>query len=468
MASGDTPGSPRKKIKLEQSSSIHAVTYASSPMPDTAISVKHTVPMTENMSGTTSTGDEDVLAVTPNFPQIHTSLDTAEQPSMTTVTPDSVLEQIEKERACGIMEFVSPDLLGFSGVLKKRYTDFMVHEILPSGEVVHLTSLKAPKKTQQKTEESEPAVSISTREDSTHEEQSPQKEPRQLGQVLGTASQLHSTESASQVTIVKDEQGKTQYEEVSERYLNHKNDIFTPINVDTYPSISDIIPLDDHVVTLSCSVKYDLFSSRDNTSQPSASASSSIAPLLPHYHTSPVSNYLHFASFPCIAMPHLDLLPSQDCVDPLAHHFQTPLPHQRTVLPHLSTETKSSGSPKASPSKETRTRQQFYLHYTGNGWAEVDKAKKDEDENRKLHGRGSSEGATLDEEPKNFVPKKENTPLENKDKVDTKTDQFVTVHTPQASTRSQWQAYADSNGESNAIQQVSPPLVTLETSLKTS
>ena len=30
-------------------------------------------------------------------------------------------EQLSKEAACGITEFVSPDLLGFTGILKKRY-----------------------------------------------------------------------------------------------------------------------------------------------------------------------------------------------------------------------------------------------------------------------------------------------------------------------------------------------------------
>lgn len=73
--------------------------------------------------------------------------------------------QAVKEAEVGITQFVSPDLPGFSGVVKKRYvvvdrlagwlherakkdllltqalaryTDFLVNEILPSGEVLHL------------------------------------------------------------------------------------------------------------------------------------------------------------------------------------------------------------------------------------------------------------------------------------------------------------------------------------------
>ncbi|EAW07174.1 pseudouridine synthase PUS7 [Aspergillus clavatus NRRL 1] len=50
--------------------------------------------------------------------------------------------QALKEAEVGITEFVSAENEGFSGVLKKRYTDFLVNEILPSGEVLHLRNLK--------------------------------------------------------------------------------------------------------------------------------------------------------------------------------------------------------------------------------------------------------------------------------------------------------------------------------------
>ncbi|KAI1960152.1 multisubstrate pseudouridine synthase 7 [Ophidiomyces ophidiicola] len=52
--------------------------------------------------------------------------------------------QALKEIEVGIIEYVSPDISGFSGILKKRYTDFLVNEILPSGQVLHLKDLKAP------------------------------------------------------------------------------------------------------------------------------------------------------------------------------------------------------------------------------------------------------------------------------------------------------------------------------------
>lgn len=41
----------------------------------------------------------------------------------------------------GITQFLSPDLKGFKGILKQRYTDFLVNEIDRDGKVVHLTDL---------------------------------------------------------------------------------------------------------------------------------------------------------------------------------------------------------------------------------------------------------------------------------------------------------------------------------------
>lgn len=50
----------------------------------------------------------------------------------------------DKEAQCGITQYVSPFLPGFQGILKKRYTDFLVNEILPNGQVIHLDDLKKP------------------------------------------------------------------------------------------------------------------------------------------------------------------------------------------------------------------------------------------------------------------------------------------------------------------------------------
>ena len=63
--------------------------------------------------------------------------------SRPTKTPTDVPTQ--KELDVGITSYVSSHTPAFSGILKKRYTDFLVNEILPNGEVLHLRSTKPPR-----------------------------------------------------------------------------------------------------------------------------------------------------------------------------------------------------------------------------------------------------------------------------------------------------------------------------------
>ena len=49
-----------------------------------------------------------------------------------------------QESDFGITEYVSKDSPGFSGILKHRYSDFVVHEIDQNGEVVKLTDTSMP------------------------------------------------------------------------------------------------------------------------------------------------------------------------------------------------------------------------------------------------------------------------------------------------------------------------------------
>ncbi|EME47248.1 hypothetical protein DOTSEDRAFT_114770, partial [Dothistroma septosporum NZE10] len=49
--------------------------------------------------------------------------------------------QEAQERAVGISVYVQPHVPGFRCIVKQRYTDFLVNEILPNGEVQHLTEL---------------------------------------------------------------------------------------------------------------------------------------------------------------------------------------------------------------------------------------------------------------------------------------------------------------------------------------
>lgn len=55
----------------------------------------------------------------------------------------NVLDDAAKEKDVGIISFIDESRSKLRGTLKKRYTDFLVNEILPNGTVVHLRSMKA-------------------------------------------------------------------------------------------------------------------------------------------------------------------------------------------------------------------------------------------------------------------------------------------------------------------------------------
>lgn len=61
-------------------------------------------------------------------------------------------DQLAKETKAGITVYVNPDASGFTGVLKQRYTDFLVNEVLPDGRVLHLEDLAAPKRVREEVE----------------------------------------------------------------------------------------------------------------------------------------------------------------------------------------------------------------------------------------------------------------------------------------------------------------------------
>lgn len=52
--------------------------------------------------------------------------------------PATIDSDLEREVRAGITEYVCAGNLGFRGVLKRRYTDFLVNEIMGDGRVLHL------------------------------------------------------------------------------------------------------------------------------------------------------------------------------------------------------------------------------------------------------------------------------------------------------------------------------------------
>lgn len=63
--------------------------------------------------------------------------------------PSQIETDQEREVRAGITEYICPDNLGFTGILKQRYTDFLVNEIGLDGQVLHLKSTQVAKKKKQ-------------------------------------------------------------------------------------------------------------------------------------------------------------------------------------------------------------------------------------------------------------------------------------------------------------------------------
>jgi tRNA pseudouridine13 synthase len=78
------------------------------------------------------------------------TLAAAEQPILAATA--AIDADLEREVRAGITEYVCPDNLGFTGVLKQRYTDFLVNEIGLDGRVLHLTNTEVETKNQKRVE----------------------------------------------------------------------------------------------------------------------------------------------------------------------------------------------------------------------------------------------------------------------------------------------------------------------------
>ena len=256
MEDSDLPTSPRKKLKLEEPSiGVKMADTVSKVVPEITAGIPHNdrASTTAQFSGRPTTGsvEASILSDTSTPPTNITNVQTLKSavvtsesnvdnpPNPSQASGDSRGEQTSnaletqsgitnadaidvsynKEAACGITEFVSPDLLGFSGILKKRYvffiatanipsdicryTDFLVNEILPSGEVVHLDNLKAPSKRPKKTGSPTDAGKASSADATEHTTEKPPatKEPQQPGSARTTASEgetqnFHQTETS--------------------------------------------------------------------------------------------------------------------------------------------------------------------------------------------------------------------------------------------------------------------------------
>eukprot|EP00940_MAST-03C_sp_MAST-3C-sp2_P002620 g2620.t1 len=97
----------------------------------------------------------------------------------------SVMYQWEKD--VGIVAYCNPDVPGFTGILKQRYTDFMVNEVDPSGRVVRLIDIAVPemKKKKNASDVSEEAAKAAKIVEETREKKLVDEGIEKLSDVVG-------------------------------------------------------------------------------------------------------------------------------------------------------------------------------------------------------------------------------------------------------------------------------------------
>ena len=285
-----------------------------------------------------------------------------------------------KEAACGITEFVSPELLGFSGILKKRYdfrivfiptltnlhryTDFLVNEILPSGEVVHLDNLKAPSK--------------------------PRKNTELFGND-GNPSPANSTEQKAEATQRTERNIKEQ-----ERPCALKD-------------VSQAIPHPDTSNGERTTVK--------PKADPSAIKASQIIP----------QSMQGFDQYEPAPAP----VDSQEKISP---HKRIPPP--ATSIP-LSMQDLDGKQPEPKQEKTTRRKEKVHIRQTSQGWVEFNKEKEDEIKKRKAE---EDEAAGI--QPKDATQMEDTMPEGSEDVPESK--ELDQEQTPKESTQASWQAFAGS------------------------
>ena len=246
MASDEIPGSPRKKIKLGEAESNDTemdlmpqlLDVLNKNDPETITcehgdSAKDAPPSPLASMSSSHTDPKSTLPTTTH----QANMDFLTGPTL------SHAEQVKKEKARGITEFVNPELQGFTGILKKRYTDFVVNEILPDGKIVHLTSLAAPERNQPKHNRIKKSSLTSEHLDSLEKTSSPQEVPEDHAQLSKANDEVPTVEYMAPMIIDKDPDAETQI--VTEQHEE------TP-EINEKVSVSDNMPsitIDNHLNT---------------------------------------------------------------------------------------------------------------------------------------------------------------------------------------------------------------------------
>ena len=296
-------------------------------------------------------------------------------------------DRYSKESACGITEFVSPDLLGFSGILKKRfvfsiatidvslshmhrYTDFLVNEILPSGEVVHLDNLKAHPKPHKNTG---------------------------LPRGTGRASSANTTGRKENESPVK----KGQLNGKEERAATARNS--TPHH-NRQPSPHPDTPNLEHLTSMP---KHD---------QSVVEAQQAIPDSMQDFNG--------YEPAPA---------PSEETYEKISPHKR--IPPTVASIPQ-SMQDLDDKEPEMKQEKATRRKEKVHIRQTSQGWVEFDKEKEDEIAKRKAEDEAAADVQSKDDTVMEDIKPESNTNVPEFSELDQE-------QVPQASTQASWQAFAD-------------------------
>jgi hypothetical protein len=132
----------------------------------------------------------------------------------TAPVPAAIETDLDREVRAGITEYVCPNNLGFTGVLKQRYTDFLVNEIGLDGQVLHLRSTEVEHKKGEKEDESR-KVTNGARKEEVKPEKTAVKEVKEDADMQDAAG----AEEATLLVPVKTEDTPKGPEEGGEQIL---------------------------------------------------------------------------------------------------------------------------------------------------------------------------------------------------------------------------------------------------------
>ncbi|KAH7128394.1 pseudouridine synthase-like protein TruD/Pus7 [Dendryphion nanum] len=182
----------------------------------------------ENGSTAPSITAEPVVTDAAQGP-VESTKDTAISTTTSGIPIAPKLTDFERETKAGITEYVSQGNLGFSGVLKQRYTDFLVNEIGLDGNVIHLRSTGVTRDKKTKGKETEAKEESNIGQDVRMEDVKVEIEQQQQGDANGTANDAPKEETKvpaviGQAEIAEDQDGNNY--EISDEDLQDLHSIF--------------------------------------------------------------------------------------------------------------------------------------------------------------------------------------------------------------------------------------------------